>query len=64
MSSGQKQSKSFKYSDAGVDIDAGEALIEDIAHHAKRTKRPGASTDLGGFGGLFDTRMPDLLTLF
>ena len=56
MSSGQKQPKSLKYSDAGVDIDEGEALIGDIAPHAKRTKRAGASTNLGGFGGLFDTK--------
>lgn len=56
MFSGQKQSKSFKYSDTGVDIDEGEALVKDIAPHAKRTKRAGASTDLGGFGGLFDTK--------
>ena len=56
MSSGQKQPKSLKYSDAGVDIDEGDALIGDIAPHAKRTKRAGASTDLGGFGGLFDTK--------
>ena len=50
MSSGQKQPKSLKYSDAGVDIDEGDALIGDIAPHAKRTKRAGASTNLGGFG--------------
>ncbi len=56
MSSGQKQSKSYKYSDTGVDIDEGDALVEEIAPHAKRTKRSGASTDLGGFGGLFDTK--------
>ena len=56
MSSRQKQSRSYKYSDTGVDIDEGEALIEEIAPHAKRTKRAGASTDLGGFGGLFDTK--------
>ena len=56
MSSGQKQPKSLKYSDAGVDIDEGDALIGDIAPHAKRTKRAGASTNLGGFGGLFDTK--------
>ena len=56
MSNQQKQPKSLKYSDTGVDIDEGEALVRDIAPHAKRTKRPGASSDLGGFGGLFDTR--------
>ena len=56
MSSGQKQTKPYTYSDAGVDIDQGNALIEEIAPHAKRTKRAGANTDLGGFGGLFDTK--------
>ena len=56
MSSGQKQPKSLKYSDTGVNIDEGDALIGDIAPHAKRTKRAGASTYLGGFGGLFDTK--------
>ncbi len=56
MSNRQKQPKSLKYSDAGVDIDAGDALIHDITPHAKRTIRAGASADLGGFGGLFDPR--------
>ena len=56
MSSGQEQSKSYKYSDTGVDIDAGGALVEEIAPHARRTKRSGATTNLGGFGGLFDTK--------
>ena len=59
MSSEQKQTKSYKYVDAGVDIDQGEALIEEIAPHAKRTKRAGASTDLGGFGGFLILRLPD-----
>ena len=56
MSKRQKQSNSLKYSDTGVDIDEGDALIDEIAPHAKRTRRAGASTDLGGFGGLFDTK--------
>ena len=56
MSSGQKRSRSYTYSDTGVDIDEGNALVEEIAPHAKRTRRSGASTDLGGFGGLFDTK--------
>lgn len=42
------------YSDAGVDIDAGDALVEAIKPLAASTKRPGADTELGGFGGLFD----------
>lgn len=44
------------YRDAGVDIDAGEALVEAIKPLAASTRRPGADADLGGFGGLFDLR--------
>src|SRR5690349_6495646 len=44
------------YKDAGVDIDAGEALVARIAPAAKATRRPGADADLGGFGGLFDLK--------
>src|ERR1700744_5641588 len=44
------------YKDAGIDIDAGEALVERIAPAAKATRRPGAGADLGGFGGLFDLK--------
>jgi phosphoribosylformylglycinamidine cyclo-ligase len=44
------------YKDAGVDIDAGEALVERIAPAAKATRRAGADADLGGFGGLFDLK--------
>ena len=56
MSNRQKQPKPLKYSDAGVNIDAGDALIGDIAPHAKRTRRVGADPSLGGFGGLFDLK--------
>src|SRR6202000_814309 len=44
------------YKDSGVDIDAGDALVDRIAPHAKATRRPGAGADLGGFGGLFDLK--------
>ena len=44
------------YKDAGVDIDAGEALVERIGPAAKVTRRRGADADLGGFGGLFDLK--------
>jgi len=44
------------YKDAGVDIDAGEALVERIAPAARSTRRRGADADLGGFGGLFDLK--------
>jgi len=42
------------YADAGVNIDAGNSLVEAIKPLAKSTIRPGADADLGGFGGLFD----------
>jgi phosphoribosylformylglycinamidine cyclo-ligase len=44
------------YKDAGVDIDAGEALVRRIAPAARATRRAGADADLGGFGGLFDLK--------
>ena len=49
-------SNGLTYKDAGVDIDAGEALVDRIAPAAKATRRPGADADLGGFGGLFDLK--------
>src|ERR1043165_9489858 len=49
-------SNGLTYKDAGVDIDAGEALVERIASAAKATPRRGADSDLGGFGGLFDLK--------
>ena len=47
---------SLTYKDAGVDIDAGEALVARIAPAARSTRRSGADADLGGFGGLFDLK--------
>jgi len=44
------------YRDAGVDIDAGNALVGAIKPLAKSTSRRGADVDLGGFGGLFDLK--------
>ncbi|WP_374290028.1 phosphoribosylformylglycinamidine cyclo-ligase [Paenirhodobacter enshiensis] len=44
------------YADAGVDIDAGNALVERIKPAAKRTNRSGTMSGLGGFGALFDLR--------
>ena len=44
------------YADAGVDIDAGNDLIERIKPAAKRTARPGTMAGLGGFGALFDLK--------
>ena len=43
---------SLSYKDAGVDIDAGDALVERIKDVAKRTRRPEVMSGLGGFGAL------------
>ena len=45
---------SLTYRDAGVDIDAGDALVEAIKPFAKRTMRPGVLAGIGGFGALFE----------
>jgi phosphoribosylformylglycinamidine cyclo-ligase len=44
------------YRQAGVNIDAGNALVEAIKPLARATARPGAGAELGGFGGLFDLK--------
>jgi len=46
--------KSLSYRDAGVDIDAGTELVEQIKPHVKRTMRPEVLGGLGGFGALFE----------
>ncbi|MCD6034506.1 MAG: purM [Rickettsiales bacterium] len=48
--------KHTTYADAGVNIDAGNSLVERIKPLAKATVRAGANADLGGFGGLFDLK--------
>lgn len=55
MSENMSENKpSLSYKDAGVDIDAGNALVERIKGVAKRTNRPGVMAGLGGFGALFE----------
>lgn len=49
-----KQPTSLSYRDAGVDIDAGNSLVERIKPIVKQTFRPGVMTGLGGFGALFE----------
>ncbi|MFC2967517.1 phosphoribosylformylglycinamidine cyclo-ligase [Acidimangrovimonas pyrenivorans] len=44
------------YAEAGVDIDAGNELVERIKPAAKRSARPGTMAGLGGFGALFDLK--------
>jgi phosphoribosylformylglycinamidine cyclo-ligase len=44
------------YAQAGVDTDAGNALVEAIKPAVRSTRRPGSDTEIGGFGGLFDLK--------
>ncbi|MEJ2516060.1 MAG: phosphoribosylformylglycinamidine cyclo-ligase [Gammaproteobacteria bacterium] len=48
------ESPSMTYKDAGVDIDAGNALVERIRADVQATHRPGVLSGIGGFGGLFE----------
>jgi phosphoribosylformylglycinamidine cyclo-ligase len=52
--SGQKNG--LTYAQAGVDIDAGNELVERIKPLVRATRRPGADGEIGGFGGLFDLK--------
>ncbi|MBS3909796.1 MAG: phosphoribosylformylglycinamidine cyclo-ligase [Actinobacteria bacterium] len=49
----KQDKKGLTYKDAGVDIDAGEKVVELIKKSVRSTFRPGVLTDIGGFGGLF-----------
>ncbi len=52
----EKREVPLTYAKAGVDIDAGNALVEAIKPLARATSRPGAGAELGGFGALFDLK--------
>ncbi|HEX7326954.1 MAG TPA: phosphoribosylformylglycinamidine cyclo-ligase [Casimicrobiaceae bacterium] len=54
MSTSAPAAKSLSYRDAGVDIDAGDALVERIKPFAKRTMRPEVLAGIGGFGALVE----------
>jgi phosphoribosylformylglycinamidine cyclo-ligase len=57
MGAGKQDSHNgLSYADAGVDISAGNALVEAIKPLAKSTARIGTDSALGGFGGLFDLK--------
>ncbi len=53
MSANHSDQTSISYRDAGVDIEAGDALVEQIKPFAKRTMRPEVLGGIGGFGSLF-----------
>ena len=48
--------KGLTYAGAGVDIDAGNRMVELIKPLVRSTARPGADAEIGGFGGLFDLK--------
>ena len=50
----EKTNQSLSYKDAGVDIEAGNQLVERIKSVAKATKRPEVKSNLGGFGAMFE----------
>ncbi|MBW8842685.1 MAG: phosphoribosylformylglycinamidine cyclo-ligase, partial [Sphingomonadales bacterium] len=50
------ENEPYTYAQAGVSIEAGNALVRAIGPLAKATRRPGADADLGGFGGFFDLK--------
>src|ERR1700704_3437789 len=54
--SGRAKDNPTTYADAGVDIDAGDALVDLIAPMARAPRRRGADAELGGFGALFDLK--------
>ncbi|MGH6795261.1 MAG: phosphoribosylformylglycinamidine cyclo-ligase, partial [Methylocella sp.] len=51
-----KNEAGLTYAGAGVDIDAGNAMVEKIKPLVRATKRPGADAEIGGFGGIFDLK--------
>src|ERR671918_2173630 len=52
----ERQGPGMTYAQAGVDIDAGNAMVEAIKPLVRSTRRPGADAEIGGFGGLFDLK--------
>jgi phosphoribosylformylglycinamidine cyclo-ligase len=51
-----ERNEGMTYAGAGVDIDAGNAMVETIKPLVRATRRPGADAEIGGFGGLFDLK--------
>ena len=56
MTSNGPPPRAYTYEHAGVSIDAGNALVRAIGPLVKATARPGATSELGGFGGFFDPK--------
>lgn len=56
----ESKSNVLTYEKAGVNIDAGEELVRNIKPIVRKTFNARVLTDIGGFGGLFDARFPDM----
>ncbi len=52
----KKRQNGLTYADSGVDIEAGNELVDQIKPLVRSTRRPGADAEIGGFGGLFDLK--------
>jgi phosphoribosylformylglycinamidine cyclo-ligase len=52
----ERPNQRLTYADAGVNIDAGNAMVDLIRPLVRSTRRPGADAEIGGFGGLFDLK--------
>jgi phosphoribosylformylglycinamidine cyclo-ligase len=52
----EKPQNGLTYAQAGVDIDAGNTMVDQIKPLVRATRRPGADAEIGGFGGLFDLK--------
>jgi phosphoribosylformylglycinamidine cyclo-ligase len=57
----QDKSAGLTYAESGVDIDAGNRLVDLIRPAVRATRRPGADGEIGGFGGVFDLKAAGLL---
>ena len=56
MTDKPKPTNGLTYSQAGVDIDAGNRMVDMIKPLVRATARPGADAEIGGFGGVFDLK--------
>src|SRR5579872_6931516 len=56
----EQQQHGLTYAQAGVNIDAGEELVRRIKPMVRKTFSDRVLTDIGGFGGLFDGRFPEM----
>ena len=56
LSAQNEEPKGLTYAQAGVSVDAGNALVEAIKPFVRATRRSGADAEIGGFGGVFDLK--------